>query len=355
MNHLTTPLTFASLFSGGGLADIGATQAGYELLWGIELEPDIAAVANYNLKHRDKVYAASVIGFDWSSVERPDHLHMSPPCQDFSVAKTTGKKANPNDDIADACIEAIKALQPSSVTLENVEGYRKAKGFQKIVDALWGLGYWVNVDVLNSADFGVPQTRRRLILRAVLGGFPAPLPPKEPWRGWYEAIEDLIPTLPESQFAEWQLKRLPDELKTHLCHGTERQGPNYVAPVRRNQQDPSWTLKASDYKGIPKAYIVDGKTNGNGDRAHLVPGGNASSFSVRDGGEPSRTVESTERVGNIPRASLGGRVVRMTPRALARFQTVPDWYELPEKTSLACKIIGNGVPCLMMQEILKTL
>jgi len=205
--------TFASLFTGGGLADIGAMQAGYDLLWGIELDPDIAAAANANLPHRDTVHVASVIGFDWSNVERPDHLHMSPPCQDFSVAKTTGKAANPNDNIADACIEAIKALMPGSVTLENVEGYRKAKGFQKIVDTLWGLGYWVNVDVLNAADFGVPQTRRRLILRAVHGGFPAPLPPNESWRGWYEAIEDLIPTLPETQFAGWQLKRLPDELK----------------------------------------------------------------------------------------------------------------------------------------------
>jgi site-specific DNA-cytosine methylase len=42
----------------------------------------------------------------------------------------------------------------------------------------------------------------------------------------------------------------------------------------------------------------------------------------------------------------------MTPRCLARFQSVPDWYELPEKTSLACKIIGNGVPCKMMQALL---
>jgi len=134
-------------------------------------------------------------------------------------------------------------------------------------------------------------------------------------------------------------------------------------------------------------FCVNASASKQGIRAHLVPGGNSSSFSVRDGAESSRTVESTERVGNIPRAlllnsafpgsngkkhytddevsftvdttSLGrmkassrGRVVRMTPRALARFQTMPDWYELPEKRSLACKIIGNGVPCLMMQKVL---
>ena len=91
-------------------------------------------------------------------------------------------------------------------------------------------------------------------------------------------------------------------------------------------------------------------------RALLAPGGNASSFSTRDGCEPARTAESTNRVGNIPRATTpAGRVVRMTPRCLARFQSVPDWYVLPEKTALACRIIGNGVPCLMMQRVLESL
>lgn len=292
--------TFASLFTGGGLADIGAMQAGYELAWGIELDEAISAIANQNLNHRDKVYTASVIGFDWASVERVDHLHMSPPCQDFSAAKTTGKKANPNGEIADACIEAIKALMPGSVTLENVEGYRKAAGFQRIVDALWGLGYWVNVDVLNAADFGVPQTRRRLILRAVLGGFPGPLPPKQSWVGWYEAIEDLIPSLPESQFAEWQL--VNPLSKPHLCSGKDRVGPEYIEPVRVLADAPCFTLRASDQKVVHKIFISD------------------------------------------------ERIYRLTEKAFAALSTLPKWYTNP-----TFKIIGNGVPCLMMRRILESL
>jgi DNA (cytosine-5)-methyltransferase 1 len=334
--------TFASLFTGGGLADIGAKQAGYSLLWGVELDPTIAAVAQQNLGH--PVYQASVVDMDWSTLERPDHLHMSPPCQDFSVAKTTGKISNDNDALAQACIDAIKALEPSTVTLENVEGYRKARGFQAIVDALWELSYWVNVDVLNSADMGVPQTRRRLILRAVKGGFPGPLPePVNPWKGWYQAIEDLIPTLPETQFAPWQLARLPEDLKSYLCHGTERQGPDCDHPVRRIDGCPSWTLKASDYKGSPKAYLVDGIANDKG-----------ATVTVVDGSSPAYTVKASSGKQASRAATPSGRVVRMTPRALARFQTVPDDYALPEKTALACKIIGNGVPCLMMQRIMES-
>lgn len=380
--------TFASLFTGGGLADIGAMAADYELLWGIELDPAIASVANANLPHRDTVHTASVIGFDWASVERPDHLHMSPPCQDHSVAKTSGKISNDNDGLANACIEALKALQPNTVTLENVEGYRKAPGFQRIVDHLWGAGYWVNVDVLNSADFGVPQTRRRLILRAVKGGFPSPLPQPVKWRGWYEAIEDLIPGLPETQFAAWQVARLPESFI--LGNGT------YSAPIPNHQ--PAQTITSNDNQTGVRAYLVESKNAnqqyGDGIRHQGEPhttvitdhkpshqpkvlvvdglandGARVTSVS---GDTPSFTVSASAGKRACRASTPAGRVVRMTPRCLARFQSVPDWYVLPNEDiqrfrkmgndlmkgngiALACKIIGNGVPCLMMHRVLESL
>lgn len=298
--------TFASLFTGGGLADIGAVMAGYELLWGVELDPAIAAVANANLAHCDRVYADSVVGFDWSRVEKPDHLHISPPCQDFSIAKSSGKPSNANDELAAACIDAIKALEPSSITLENVEGYRKASGFQRIVDHLWGAGYWVNVDVLNSADFGVPQTRRRLILRAVRGAFPLPLAAATERAGWFNAIADLIPALPSAEFAPWQLKT--DRVNELQQHG--------------------------------KSYLVDGLPNNRG-----------KSVTVVDGSRPAFTIKASV-AKHVIRAVVSGKVIRLSPQCLARFQSVPDWYALPDSVKLACRIVGNGVPCKMMAGIL---
>jgi DNA (cytosine-5)-methyltransferase 1 len=319
---------------------------------------------------------------------------MSPPCQDFSVAKSTGKISNDNDALAQACIDAIKALEPSTVTLENVEGYRKAKGFQAIVDVLWGLGYWVNVDVLNSADFSVPQTRRRLILRAVKGGFPGPLPePVKPWKGWYQAIEDLIPTLPETQFAAWQLKRL----KAASHKGQNIEGDIWIGgancsesflqfaidnrpsiPGIRTKNMPVPTVPADHLTNSKaKAYLVDGTGN---DRDATIRGVDEPVPTVISGAlrcpssspkalllskdkgdysdghrwqdEPAMTATANDN-GRRRAVTPSGRVVRMTPRALARFQTVPDDYALPEKNTLACKVIGNGVPCLMMQRIME--
>lgn len=333
------PKTFASLFTGGGLADIGAMQSGYELLWGVELEPDIAAVANANLPHIEQVYPESVICIDWAKMTRPDHLHMSPPCQDYSVAKTRGKVGNDNDGLASACIEALRVLKPSTVTLENVEGYRKAPGFQQIVDHLWGAGYWVNVDVLNSADFGVPQTRRRLILQAVKGGFPGPLPEPVKWRGWYEAIEDLIPELPETQFALWQLERLPAQLnKSFMVHPTDQRTMPVVAGDR-----PSFTLTTNQGGNLIKAFVIDDQYNGAPDEK------GRRGLTIRADAEPMFTVSATQAKRSI-RAQVGGRVVAFNTQAFGRIQTVPDWYQ-----GATTKIIGNGIPCLMMQRVLESL
>jgi len=432
--------TFASLFTGAGLADVGAMLAGYRLIWGVELNPATAAVAAYNLGH--PVHVASVIGFDWASVERPDHLHMSPPCQDFSVAKrkVKGATANPNDDLSNACIEALKALQPNSCTLENVEAYRKAPGFQRIVDHLWGAGYWVHSGVLNSADFSVPQTRRRLMLRAVRGAMPAPLPEPTPWVGWYEAIEDLIPTLPETQFAQWQLDRLPEltvMTNTGDCPGnlpraylveamnasrnstvrdidapaitviTDHKPSHQLSALlvssvdctaRANHEPATTVVCVGDGHSVsPRALLVDelsaedramgcmtadereqheyeelrrwADERNNAPRALLVDDKNNETLGI-DAALPASAVRVGNGAGNI-KAHTSGRVVRMTPRALARFQSVPDWYVLPNEEplssvliekgllkpksngmQLACLGIGNGVPPKFMAAVL---
>lgn len=60
--------------------------------------------------------------------------------------------------------------------------------------------------------------------------------------------------------------------------------------------------------------------------------------------------------GANPRAWLdSGRVVALNERCLARFQSLPDWYELPEQKSLACKLIGNMWPALMAQRVYESL
>jgi len=300
--------TFASLFTGFGLADIGAMMAGCKLLWGVELDSAIARVCENNLNHQDQLYTQSVIDVDFTKLESPDILWASPPCPSFSNAKLNAVETSLDKALAESIVNAISNLKPRAFILENVEGYKNSESLKLIRSALYRSGYMMDQQVLNSADFGVPQTRRRLILRAVRGFLPA-LPQKQKWKSWYQAIEDLIPGLPESPLAQWQLKILPETM----------------------------SLSTSTLRPL----LVSGKGNYY-----------CSSVSIRESYKPAFTVLSS----HPPRIYLTScQVVMLNSRALARFQTLPDWYELPSHNSLAYKGIGNGVPCLLSQKVIQSI
>lgn len=450
--------TFATLFSGGELAAVGMRNAGLVHRWGIELDDAIAAVARMN---GFNVITANILDIDPAALEPVDALHASPPC---TRASNANQGAELNDDgtkeapldiaLAEKVAEFIDVLRPRIFTLENVYQYRNFKAFRIICDALDRGGYFWSYEHVNAADYSVPQTRRRLILRAVRGALLPPLPAPEPWAGWLAAIEDLIPTLPDSKFAKWQLTRLPAEFAESIpvrpglpgywecadCGHKWVDGDRYGVCPKCNGGNFDWQIESAgilvsnakteysdgirdgqepagtvtgESNGRVRAFVIDqnyGNSNsggqerilsikqdnqpiftlgaGNGDkreiRAWLVSGGN--SFQpVLQGDEPSTKLGSSPSTNLHHRAWLSqGRVVKLTPRALARLQSVPDSYKMPTNrkqlesfaslllgipeslahfvierettnNTLACLIFGNGVPCLMMEKIYRQL
>jgi site-specific DNA-cytosine methylase len=451
--------TLATLFTGGGCFEAGAIQAGLAPVWGVERDSRIASAYCHNFGGHCIVSRVEEV--DFSLLARPDWLHMSPVCTNASVAKRDGGETEEDREMARACARAIEALRPDEISLENVYGYRNFDSFGIIVEALKRNGYRFDFWHLNAADYGVPQTRKRLILLA--SKTHRPHRPRathreggdmflSPWAGWYQAIEDLIPTLPASKFAEWQLKRLPEA----VARGVLIDGRNtnqQFGKLHRTDDEPSITVTSdnrpshmarafvmddqrngfNDGGRVPhsaapifslttrpasktRAFIVDGKpSNYEGDelklfdgespvgtltatqtrhpfrafvahpsadnerfvvrtddeptftqtntagvqRAFLVGGANTSDeqsgagVGVSDAREPSRCVNATNSAHW--RAWLSeGRVVRMTPRALARFQSLPDEYILPDSGSLSSSIIGNGVPSLLARRIVES-
>jgi DNA-cytosine methyltransferase len=374
---------FADLLCGGGLATAAAIAAGLTPIWAVESDNNIADC--YERNFGNHVIRDLVQNVDYSQLPPVWLMHMSPVCTNASIANSKGKETEFDIDIAKACVRAIRQNKPINVTIENVRGYQRFKAYRIVLDGLKELGYQVGAYILNSANYGVPQTRIRLIVMASLSKSPSkPLPTHQKagegqaglfstdlpkWVGWYEAIEDLIPDLPESKFADWQLSRLPAELSTMLVgaggyDGTVAQAkedsPCFTITANQNQKDqlrafiinesstmecraanePCASQVASGRNLNQRAFIIDGK-----------PANYAGDLQICASHNPVVTLTATQPQHPFRAWLDSGKVVKMTPRCLARFQSLPDWYELPPDDGLSCKIIGNGVAVLKMQRV----
>lgn len=367
-------------FAGGGLASIGIRDAGFQLVDAVEFNPNPKygsehVIAEWYAKNISKaITCKSVIDIDPSVWIGVDLFQCSPPCPNFSVAKTGATETADDLALAEACTRFIRVVNPKLVIVENVGKYRGSESFRIICKALADGGYFYDFDLLNSADFGVPQTRRRLILRAVRDNFiPHLSQPIKPWNGWYTAVEDLLPMCPESEFAPWQLQRIDPILRSFIV-GVGGEGGDLMYDASEPTQTISSSHTAGKYRaflahpdsdserfpfpqddlpsftvgtfqsGRPKAVLINGQYN--------APNTNPErSASIQTDNQGAQTITSQTHRDLRAWLSENGRVVKMTSRCLARFQSMPDWYELPTKDSLAGRIIGNGMPCLMMQKI----
>lgn len=342
--------TFRTLLSGGELFGVGARAAGYTHIDGYEIDPKIAAVACLN---GFDVHTADICDVDYANLTPADHLHASTVCTRASQANVGAVETDDDLAMADAVCRAITAHQGATFSLENVWAYRTFESFDRILAALKACGFVSDYRHVNAADYGVPQTRKRLILRAVRGRDRGPpLHPTHrqygdmfhpPWVGWYAAIADILHTLPETTPAPWQLARMPKELRestlfpsrmSHDQHG------NCYGPQSRGQDEPAQTLSTMtatpNAEGRMRAYLLDGD---NASRQNGKP-------TLRAADEPAMTVRGSPTPAH--RAYTAGRWVRMTVQALGRFQTVPDSYQ-----GLTAQI--NGVACLLAQRIMESL
>jgi DNA-cytosine methyltransferase len=369
--------TYASIFSGGEGCGVGARAAGLEHIWGIE---NIMAIAVTAWKNGfGSVHWQDVRRVNPSFLASPDVFHASPPCPRFSPANQYRGETQEDIDLALATARFIRVLRPPVFTLENVWMYRKSESWRVIAQALVECGYWFDVAHLNAADFGVPQTRKRMWVRALRGQMVPHLLLPEPWVGWYAAIEDLIPDLPETEFAPWQLKRMPDELRETvlMSQGHYEGGPL----LKRSTDEPAYTVTANVNMNTVRAFLVTNSSQGGQEpvmrkgnepattvtqgsggrcRAFLVtgqynkPSGEADRGpQVRGENAPANTVTASNK-GDW-RAAVHGRVVMVDKRCLARFQSFPDDYWLPDAKGLASRVVGNAVPPLQYQKIIQEL
>ena len=166
------------IFCGAGGSSAGARAAGVEIAAGIDMCPTAAATFAANFPDA-RAFARRLEDIRPDSLKREtgeiDILLASPECTDHSCAKGGAPRSEDSRATAMLVVDYARALRPRWLVLENVVHMRPWSRYDELIHSLRGLGYRLETHVLDSADFGVAQRRRRLFVVGDRGRQPAPV------------------------------------------------------------------------------------------------------------------------------------------------------------------------------------
>lgn len=154
-----------SLFSGAGGLDLGFINAGHKIVWANDNYED--AVETYKLNIGHHILCKDIREVDSAEIPNHDILIGGFPCQGFSLANTGRTEKDERNKLYLEFLRVLKDKQPMFFVAENVKGILslgKGEVFKMIISDFSKAGYKVIYKVLNTADYGIPQTRQRVII-----------------------------------------------------------------------------------------------------------------------------------------------------------------------------------------------
>ncbi len=333
-------LTAVDIFAGGGGLTVGLKAAGFQVVAAIEIEDH--AFATYKANHPDvhayKQDVRTIKGVSLRSLSpnKIDLLAGCPPCQGFCSLTAKYRREDPRNELVLEMGRLIKEIRPRAVMMENVPGLvQKGKSlFDDFVNILSALGYKITWDILQVADYGIPQSRRRLVLLVGRGFFiPLPSPTHfkkddrqlHQWRSLATVIKGMPPPV---TLAESYTKGGPQAFNWHIVRTLS---PINVLRMKRTKPGVSRAklpkkLRPECHKDKEKGFSnVYGRASW--DQVSPTITGGCTTLSKGRFGHP---VE--DRTLSLREAAL--------------IQTFPKDYifDTPYMDH-ACNIVGNALPC----------
>jgi DNA (cytosine-5)-methyltransferase 1 len=192
------------LFCGVGGLTSGLLTAGVRVVAGIDVDKacSFPFEANHPGAHFIEQDVTTVTGDQLKALWSSDGLRLlagCAPCQPFS-SYTRGKGVSHDKwGMLEQFARLVKESEPDLVTMENVPGLQRQEPFRHFLKTLKKCGFQVAYGVLNAAEYGVPQRRRRLVLLASkLGPVTLPMPTHPGEENWV-TVRKAIGTLPKLQ------------------------------------------------------------------------------------------------------------------------------------------------------------
>lgn len=339
-----------SLFSGCGGLDLGLERAGFDVVFASDLDPYCAAsyeanfpgVPFYEGTAGDLTKELLAKVSKGATLGPIDLLAGGPPCPPFSKSRfyRTEKPRALEDAVGEETINAyltvLKAVQPRAFILENVAGlaYKvHESALNLILGTAEALGYDISSEVVNAADYGVPQMRERFFVVGMLDRkfeFPSPSHAKDPTR-----------TPDSTHYLPWATAgSVIDDLDTeenaddtgHFAGGKYHHllkeippGDNYLyLTAKRGHPNPQFEWRKRYWSFLLK----------------LSPD------------LPSWTIQA-RRSNNMGPLHWRNRILRI--EEVKRLQTFPDDWRLSGTVERQWRQIGNAVPPLLAEALGKAL
>jgi DNA (cytosine-5)-methyltransferase 1 len=352
-SHQENKIPILSFYSGGGFLDMGFEQAGFETVWTNEVDAVFAKLHAAGIsswrKSRGNGVKAEI--FNTKSITEisskeilseafpngiPKHFGIigGPPCQDFSIQGNMEGFEGKRGKLTVVFFDRILQLRPTFFLMENVTGLTKNKSTKEHLAKLLKkveAEYYVDHEILNALNFGVPQHRERVFFVGIRKDYLkkelAELDINGKWFTWpentkYQNSEKkyLWPTT--TPFGKSLIKpnNLPYELCVESC----------LIPIREMKN----VSNANEFFNL---YVSESKLS-----------------KIKEGETNRPSFKRLHRFRYSPTACYGNNEVHLHPykhrrlsvRETLRIQGVPDTYVLPKEVPLTSKfkMIGNGVP-----------
>jgi len=193
-------MDIVSLFSGAGGLDLGLIKAGHNVIWANDFDFDSCETYKHNIgKH---IVCKDIADVAVSEIPNCDVVVGGFPCQGFSLANMLRDTNDERNRLYTHFLRIIKEKQPAYFLAENVRGILSldnGNAINKIVKDFIAAGYRVKYKAFNTADYGVPQSRVRVIIAGTridipeLNDFQFPVPThdKEHWVSIGQALESI--------------------------------------------------------------------------------------------------------------------------------------------------------------------
>lgn len=309
-----------SLFSGCGGADLGLaggftflnkkyTKNAFEFIHASDIDKAAVDTYNHNFDHKAEVANVKDLNFKRFSA---DLVIGGFPCQQFSTVNPTKNPNRKENQLFWELARVIEQVKPKVFIAENVKGFytlADGKYFKLAKSEFESLGYKVYHQLVNSADYGVPQLRQRIIMVGVRKdiktefNFPKQICYKDgenskSWVPLKSVIKSLVPSDEKFYFSD------------KAVQGAKNAKPNMKRAVAQDLNRPCLTITS-----------------------HLAK----VSINSRD---PVLLVDPKKE-----------KYRRFTHREAASIQSFPENFEFPVSDTQAYRQIGNAVPPVMMWHI----